>query len=71
MGLKDIWHRWSKGEDRRALERSDEEGHMSHLERDIADEDFESRRDDVSAFNRIGGQAAIDAAGEDVDTHLP
>lgn len=67
MGLKDIWRSWSKGEDRRALERAEEAEHMTPLERDVANEDYEARKDDVSAFNRRAGAEAIDAAGDDLD----
>lgn len=67
MGLRDIWRNWTKGEDRRAVERAEEETRMTPLERDVATEDFEARKDDVSAFNTRTGATAADAAGEDLD----
>ena len=67
MGLKDIWRSWSKGEDRRALERAEDAEHMTPLERDVANEDYEGSQGRPDAFNRRAGAAAIDAAGDDLD----
>jgi hypothetical protein len=43
MGLRDIWRNWTKGEDRRAVERAEDEARLTPVERDVADEDFEAR----------------------------
>ena len=67
MGLKELWRKWSKGEDERTVERAAEVAQMTPVERDIATEDFEARKDDVGAFNTRAGSAAADAAGDDLD----
>lgn len=67
MGLKELWRKWSKGEDDRAVERAAEAARMTPVERDFASEDFEERKDDVSALNTRAGSAAADAAGDDLD----
>jgi hypothetical protein len=45
---------WRKDE----LERAEEETRMTEAERDVAEEDFEERKDDVAASTRLGGGAA-------------
>jgi hypothetical protein len=52
MGLKDLFSRWSKGEDERALERAAEESRMTPHERAVDREDFEGRKDDLFATER-------------------
>ena len=47
MGLKDLFKRWSKAEDARAIERAEEESGDTPYERDVAAEDFEARKQDV------------------------
>jgi hypothetical protein len=69
MGLKELWQRWSKGEDARAVERAEEESRMTPFERDLDHEDFEARKDDVAATRGSAGSAAADtAAAEDIDS---
>jgi hypothetical protein len=41
---------WNKD----ALERAEEETRMTEAERDVAEEDYEARRDDVAASTRLG-----------------
>ena len=67
MGLRDLFRSWSKSEDRRAVERVEEAARLTPAERDFVNEDFEGRKDDVSAFNRREGSAAADAARDDLD----
>jgi hypothetical protein len=43
MGLKDLFSRWTKGEDRRATERAELESRMSEKERAYDKEDYEAR----------------------------
>ena len=62
MGLKELFQRWTKGEDARAVERAKEEARMTALERDADREDFEARKDDVAATRGLGG-----AKPEDLD----
>jgi hypothetical protein len=52
MGLKDLFSRWSKGEDARAIERAEEESRMTPFERDVDREDFEGRKEDLFATER-------------------
>jgi hypothetical protein len=48
---------WNKDE----LERADEETHMTQAERDVAEEDYEARKDDVATSGGyLGGGAATD-----------
>jgi uncharacterized alpha-E superfamily protein len=68
MGLRDIWRNWTKGEDRRAVERAEDEARLTPVERSVADEDFEARKDDLQAFSSPPGAAAADTAGDDLDT---
>jgi hypothetical protein len=62
MGLKELFQRWTKGEDARAVERAKEESQMTPHERDVDREDFEARKDDVAATRGLAG-----AAPEDLD----
>jgi hypothetical protein len=68
MGLKELWQRWSKGEDARAIERAEEESRMTPFEREQDREDFEARKDDVAATRGPAGSAAADTASEDLDS---
>jgi hypothetical protein len=47
-----VW--WSKD----ALERAEEETRTTESERDVAEEDFEARKDDVAVRARLPGGAA-------------
>ena len=66
MGLKQLWQRWSKGEDARAVERTEEESRLTPHQRDVDLEDFEARKDDIAAARGPAGSAAADAASEDL-----
>ena len=69
MGLKDLFSRWSKGEDNRAIERAEAESRMTPLERAVDGEDFEARKDDTAATSGwAGSQAAAAASEEDSDS---
>jgi hypothetical protein len=52
MGLRDLLSRWTKSEDERAIERAREESTMTPYERDVDQEDFEGRKDDLYSFER-------------------
>lgn len=67
MGLKDLFSRWTKGEDARAVERAERESAMSASERDVDREDFEARKDDVAARSSWAGVDASETAAEDLD----
>jgi hypothetical protein len=45
---------WNKD----ALEEAEEEARMTQAERDVAEEDFEARKDDVAAETRFGDSTA-------------
>jgi hypothetical protein len=68
MGLKNLFQRWSKREDARAVDRAEEESRMTPYERDVDREDFEARKDDISAGRSFAGEAARDVAADDLDT---
>jgi hypothetical protein len=65
MGLKDLFSRWTKGEDARAIERTKLETQMSPQERAIDQEDFEARKDDIAAESTWAGREAEDSASDD------
>lgn len=67
MGLKDLFSRWTKGEDERAIERAKGESQMSPQERAIDQEDFEARKDDISAGSDWAGREAEGAASGELD----
>jgi hypothetical protein len=71
MGLKDLFRRWSKGEDDRALQRADEESRMTPAERAVDSEDFEGKKEDLAVFNSRTGSEAADAAADDLDLPRP
>jgi hypothetical protein len=64
MGLKDLFSRWSKAEDRRATERTELESHMSPAERAFDQEDFEGRKEDLASGSTWAGREAEGASGE-------
>ena len=66
MGLKDLFSRWSKGEDERATERAEEQSRMTPAERAFDKEDFEARKDDVAAGSTWAGREAEGAASDDL-----
>jgi hypothetical protein len=65
MGLKDLLTRWRRGEDRRAVERAENESRMTPFERDVDREDFEARKDDTAAGASWAGSEAADAVDPD------
>jgi hypothetical protein len=66
MGLKDLFSRWTKGEDRRATERAELESRMTAKERAFDQEDFEARKDDTAAAANWAGREAEGAAADDL-----
>jgi len=66
MGLKDLFSRWSKAEDRRATERAELESRMSPAERAFDKEDFEGRKEDIAAGSTWAGREAEGAASDDL-----
>jgi len=66
MGLKDLFSRWKKGEDDRAIERTKVESEMSPQERAFDQEDFEGRKDDIAAGSSWAGREAEGAAADDL-----
>jgi hypothetical protein len=67
MGFRDLFSRWTKGEDARAIERAKLESRMSPPERATDQEDFEARKDDVAAESSWAGREAESAARDEVD----
>ena len=67
MGLKDILRRWTHSEDQRAVERAKEEARMTPAERDVDQEDFEARKDDVQVSRDFAGSEALDVARDDLE----
>jgi hypothetical protein len=67
MGLKDLFSRWTKGEDERAIERAKLESQMSSQERAIDQEDFEARKDDTAADASWAGREAEGASRGELD----
>jgi hypothetical protein len=68
MGLKDLFSRWSKAEDRRAAERAELESHMSPAERAFDQEDFEGRKEDLASGSTWAGREAEGAASGELDS---
>lgn len=67
MGLKDLFSRWTKGEDRRVTERAELESRMTPYERDLDQEDFEGRKDDTAATSNWAGREAEGAATDEIN----
>ena len=66
MGLKDLFSRWTKGEDRRATERAELESRMTATERAYDKEDFEGHKEDTAAASSWAGREAEGAASDDL-----
>jgi hypothetical protein len=66
MGLKDLFSRWTKGEDRRATERAELESRMTETERAYDKEDFEGRKQDTASASSWAGREAEGAATDDL-----
>ncbi len=67
MGLKQFFQRWTKSEDARAVERAEAETGMTPHERDVDQEDFEGKKEDLAAGSSFRGEAAEDVAADDLD----
>lgn len=67
MGLKDMLRRWTHSEDQRSVERAKEETRMTAHEREVDQEDFEARKDDVQVSRDFAGSEALDAARDDLE----
>ncbi len=68
MGLKDLFSRWTKGEDSRAIAREEAESGMTPAERAFDREDFQGRKDDIAARSGWAGSEAASAASDDLDS---
>ncbi len=68
MGLKDLFSRWTKGEDRRATERAEDESRMTPEERAFDQEDFEGRKEDLASGSTWAGREAEGAASGELDS---
>jgi hypothetical protein len=66
MGLKDLFSRWTNGENRRATERAELESRMTAKERAFDKEDFEARKDDIASGSTWAGREAEGAAADDL-----
>ena len=66
MGLREFFSRWSKAEDRRAIER-EVETELTPNDRAADTEDFEGRKDDIAADSSWAGSAA-EASADDPDS---
>jgi hypothetical protein len=67
MGLKELFSRWTKGEDQRATERAQRESKMTAEERAVDQEDFEARKDDIAAGSTWAGREAEGASSGELD----
>jgi hypothetical protein len=67
MGLKDLFKRWTKAEDERALERAERESSMTPVEREVDQEDYEARKDDIRIAGSFQGSEALDASRDELE----
>jgi hypothetical protein len=67
MGLKDLFSRWTKGEDERAIERAKLDSELSPEERAEEQDDFEARKDDTAAESSWAGREAEGAERGELD----
>jgi len=67
MGLKDLFSKWSKGEDRRAIDRAEDESRLTPEERAFDQEDFEGRKEDLAAGSTWAGREAEGAERGELD----
>lgn len=67
MGLTDLFNRWRKGEDSRAIDRAELESQMTPEERAFDQEDFEARKDDTASDSSWAGREAEGAARAEID----
>jgi hypothetical protein len=67
MGLKELFSRWTKGEDQRATERAQRESQMTAEERAFDQEDFEGHKDDTAAGSTWAGREAEGAAADEIN----
>jgi hypothetical protein len=65
MGLKELFSRWSKSEDARAVAR-ERDSELNPSSRDVNDEDFEGHKDNLSAGSQRTGAAAEAASSGDL-----
>ena len=68
MGLKDLFRRWSKERDADALARAERESTMTEREREIDQEDYEARKDDLRIGGSWAGAEAEGAASDDLES---
>jgi fumarylacetoacetate (FAA) hydrolase family protein len=65
MGLKSFFSRWSKGEDERAIERAEEDSRGTALQRDLDQEDFEGKKEDLLVEQQDFASSEAFGAAED------
>lgn len=68
MGLKDLFRRWSKAQDADTLARADEETRMTEPEREVDQEDYEARKDDLTIDESWAGAEAEESASDDLES---
>jgi hypothetical protein len=67
MGLKSFFTRWTRGEDERAVDRAEEETRMTPVERDIDEEDYEGRKEDLLLADQdYASSEALGSAADDL-----
>lgn len=67
MGLKDLFSRWTKREDERAIDRAQLDSQLPPEERAREQEDFEARKDDIAADSSWAGREAEGAERGELD----
>jgi hypothetical protein len=67
MGLKELFQRWRRSGQDEAVERATEETRMTRYERDVDQEDYEGKKEDIQLTRDYPGAEALDAAGDDLE----
>jgi hypothetical protein len=62
MGLKELFQRWTKGSNAEAIARAEAESGMTPYERDVDQEDFEGRKQDLRVGSWPHGAEAEETA---------
>ena len=67
MGIKELVQRWTKSRDAQALGHADAESRMTPAERDVDQEDFEARKDDVLMERSYPASEAAEVAEAELE----
>jgi len=67
MGIKELFQRWTKSRDAQALPQGEAESRMTPAERDVDQEDFEARKDDVLMERSYAASEAEEAAEAELE----